>query len=113
MLGLFSVGTDAETYIPLSDTELKDFMLNELDAIFDGKASASYIKHMSQNWNAEPYANGAYVLDYERPRNFRRLAESINDKVYFAGDAYTDGSDWSSVHTAARSAKVAVDELVR
>ena len=42
----------------------------------------------------------------------KRLGESVNNKLFFAGDAYTTGSDWSSVHAAARSAKRAVDELV-
>jgi hypothetical protein len=39
------------------------------------------------------------------------LGQSINNKVYFAGDAYTTGDDWSSVHAAARSAIRAVKEI--
>ena len=48
----------------------------------------------------------------ENGRDIRTLGESISKKVYFAGDAYTAGTDWSSVHAAARSARRAVEELV-
>ncbi|MEL6659984.1 MAG: FAD-dependent oxidoreductase [Bacteroidota bacterium] len=67
---------------------------------------------MVQNWNAEPYANGAYVTAYEDGREVAILGQSVSNKLYFAGDAYTTGYDWSSVHAAARSAKRAVGELV-
>ncbi|GAB5563979.1 MAG: hypothetical protein Wins2KO_10420 [Winogradskyella sp.] len=114
VLGLFSVGTEAETYINLnSDSERIDFMLNELNAVFNSNiASSSYIQHTFQNWNAEPYANGAYVYDYESSNRVYRLGQSVNNKVYFAGDVYTTGNDWGSVHAAARSAKRAVQEMI-
>lgn len=112
VLGLFAVGTGAQEYASFSDEELKNYMLAELDALFDNKASASYIQHISQNWNAEPYAKGAYIYDYENWNNITRLANSVDNKVYFAGDGYGFSSDWSSVHVAARSAKRAVEELV-
>lgn len=108
ILGLFTVGTGTQPYAQLSGDDLINYMLNELDELFDGKASASYIKHTFQNWNAEPYINGAYVYDDENWRRVRTLGESVNDKLFFAGDAYTEGEDWSSVHTAARSAIRAV-----
>lgn len=112
VLGLFAVGTGTIPYVNLSDTELKDHILAELDAMFDGKASESYVKHIFQNWNAEPFAQGAYIYDNENWRNLIRLGESVDNKLFFAGDGYTDGNDWSSVHAAARSAIRAVAELV-
>ena len=112
VLGLFAVGTGTLPYVNLSDTALIEYMLNELDEIFDGQASANYIKHTFQNWNEEPFANGAYIFDDENWRRVRTLGESVGNKLYFAGDAYTTGDDWSSVHAAARSAIRAVQELV-
>ena len=112
ILGLFAVGTGTLPYVELSDAELIDYMLTELDEIFDGQASANYVKHLFQNWNTEPYANGAYIADQEDWRRVRTLGRSVNNKLYFAGDAYTTGDDWSSVHTAARSARRAVEALV-
>ncbi len=112
VLGLFAVGTGTLPYVQLSDAELIDYMLSELDQLFEGKASASYVKHIFQNWNEEPFANGAYVYDDENWRRVRTLGKSLEGKLYFAGDAYTTGEDWSSVHTAARSARRAVDEIM-
>lgn len=112
ILGLFAVGTGTRPYVELSDDELIDYMLNELDELFDGQASPNYVKHIFQNWNAEPYANGAYIIDDENWRVVRTLGENVDDRLFFAGDAYTEGNDWSSVHAAARSARRAVEEIL-
>lgn len=112
VLGLFAVGEGTLPYVNLSDSELKEYMLAELDEIFDGQASTNYIGHIFQNWNKEPYANGAYVVDHEDWKTLRALGASVENKLFFAGDAYTNGDDWSSVHAASRSAKRAVEEMV-
>ena len=113
ILGLFSVGTQAEAYQNLSGIAQRDYILNELDTIFGNTiASDNYIDHIVQNWNAEPYAQAAYITDQENWQRVRTLGESVNNKLYFAGDAYTTGDDWSSVHTAIRSARRAVDAMV-
>lgn len=112
ILGLFAVGTGTLPYVELTDAELIDYMLSELDEIFDGQASANYLKHTFQNWNADTYSNGAYVYDYENWRTIRTLGESVGNKLHFAGDAYTTGDDWGSVHAAAQSAIKTVTEIL-
>lgn len=112
ILGLFAVGTGAQEYASFSDSELRDYILAELDALFDNRASATYIQHISQNWNEEPFAKGAYLYDHENWTRVNRLADSVDNKVYFAGDAYGFTTDWGSVHVAARSAKRAVEDIV-
>ncbi len=111
IIGLFVVGKPALDYISLSDSQLKDFILNELDSIYSNNATPNYINHISQNWNDEPFIKGGYVTDFANWRTVKILGESIANKVYFAGGAYTDGEDWVSVHTAAQSAKTAIQEL--
>ncbi len=114
ILGLFSTGQPAEVYQNLSGNAQRDYILNELDTVFGNNiASFNYIDHIVQNWNEEPYARGAYITPYEDGGQVEILGQSLNNKLYFAGDAYTTGNDWSSVHAAARSAKRAVDELVQ
>lgn len=112
VLGLFAVGTGTVPYVNLSDDDLIAFMLAELDDLFDGQATPNYRQHLFQNWVAEPFAKGAYVYDDEDWRRVRELGTSVDDKLYFAGDAYTTGNDWSSVHTAVRSARRAVDNIL-
>ncbi|MEO1450194.1 MAG: FAD-dependent oxidoreductase, partial [Bacteroidota bacterium] len=104
ILGLFAVGTGTLPYVELSDQELIDYMLTELDELYDNRASASYMKHTFQTWNKEPFINGAYITSHENWRRVRRLGDSVADKLYFAGTSYTNGLDWGSVHTPARSA---------
>jgi len=113
VLGLFSVGTGTLPYRELTDSDLIDYMLAELDELFDNQATPNYIQHLSQNWNEEPFAQGAYITDQENWRRVRTLGKSVDNKLFFAGTAYTTGEDWSSVHTAARSAIRAVSEILR
>ena len=51
------------------------------------------------------------MSDHADWRTVRQLGESVASKIYFAGGAYTEGEDWVSVHTAAQSAKKAVEEI--
>ncbi len=111
VLGLFSVGEEAERYQAAGDGAI-DLILGELDEIYDGVASKTYVQHLTQNWNEQPWARGAYLTDYEDFRITRRLSEPINDIVFFAGDGYTAFDDWSSVHTAAWSARDAVRAML-
>jgi len=53
------------------------------------------------------------MTDYADSQTVSKLSESIDNKIYFAGGAYTSGDDWVSVHTAAQSAKEAVQELIK
>lgn len=111
ILGLFVVGTPACDYVSLSKNELKGFILNELDRLYENRATPAYIKHISQNWNNEPFVKAGYLTDYADWRTVKKLGEPIDNKIYFAGGAYTDGEDWVSVHTAAQSAKIAINKL--
>ncbi len=111
ILGLFAVGKPAEIYASLSDSELKDLILSELDALYSNQAGPNYIKHISQNWKKEAFIKSGYISENADWKDVRELGKSLGGKVYFAGGAYTDGEDWVSVHVAALSAKRAVEEL--
>lgn len=112
ILGLFVVGEPAQDYISLTGENLKNFILNELNAIYFNQATPNYISHIVQNWNSEPFIKSGYMSDHADETMVEKLGESIADKIYFSGGAYTDGNDWVSVHTAAQSAKKAVEYLL-
>ena len=111
ILGLFVVGKPAQPYLSRSGIELRDYILAELDTIYDNAATPNYIDHLTQNWNEEPFIRGAYLVDHENWRLVRRLSEPIADKIFFAGGAFTEGEDWVSVENAAMSARRAVEAL--
>ncbi len=111
ILGLFAVGEPAKNYTSLSNDDLKSYILEELDEIFSNQATPNYIDHIVQNWSEEPYIKGAYLNDHEDWRIVRTLFKPVADKIYFAGEAYTSGDDWGSVHTAVQAARETVDKI--
>ena len=111
ILGLFAVGKQAEPYQRLVSQNRPNYLLRELDAIFNDAASRTLMKHHIQDWNKEPFIRSAYLADTADSNISRTLAQSIDDKIYFAGDAYTREDDWGGVHNATRSAREAVIEL--
>ncbi len=112
ILGLFSVGSPSTRYTSIAtDEELVQYILNELDEMFDGKASRHYIKHVTQNWSKEPYIGGSYTHG-DNSSAAPILKESLDGKVYFAGETYAP-EDYATVHGAAQSAYVAVEQILK
>ncbi|MEM7195593.1 MAG: NAD(P)/FAD-dependent oxidoreductase [Pseudomonadota bacterium] len=112
VLGLFAVGRQAERYQSATKKKLESLVLGELDEVFDGAASRTYIKQVHQNWSEAQFAGGAYLHDYSALWIPKALSKSVNKKLYFAGTSYSRQNDWSSVHTATHSARRVVREIV-
>lgn len=111
IMGLFAVGVCAEAYYGKSNQAIIEMILDELNALYAGKASKYYKKHITQNWGEDPFIKGAYVNDHENWRSVKKLGIPVDEKLYFAGGAYTDGENWENVHTAALSAKKLIFDL--
>jgi len=114
VLGLFTVGSNATPYASAaSDQETIEIVMNELDTIFDGKASRYYNNHIIQNWSKEPFIQGSYSTEFDgsHSRIVSDLAASISNKLYFAGEA-TSIENGSTVHGAGESAYSAVEEMI-
>lgn len=111
VLGLFAVGEQARPYQEVSGDDQLHLVLEELDRVFDQQASRSYMKHVVQDWDAEPFIHSAYLADNASPSIPRRVSAPIENKLYFAGDGYTRGQDWGGVHNATQSARLAVDQI--
>lgn len=111
ILGLFAVGVPARDFISRSGDDLKNFILAELDSIYANQATPNYLKHITQNWNNEPFIKGGYLSDYANDETVKELGNPVANKLFFSGSEYTDGEDWVSVHTAAQSAKRVIQEI--
>lgn len=111
ILGLFAVGESAAPYISRSGEELKSYILDELGEIFNIDVAAYYVNMIEQNWTNEAFIGGAYVADNASWIRVSKLGAPIDDKVYFAGEAFTNGEDWGGVHDAARSAITAIEAI--
>ena len=106
ILGLFAIGELARTYSEMSsEEEVFQTIMTELDEMFDGKASASYQKHVIQNWTHEPFIRGSYShFQNNETETIETLIEPLAGKIYFAGEAMNLDGDTSTVHGAAESA---------
>lgn len=115
IMGLFWVSEQASALTSLeTDQEIIDAVLAELDEMFDGRATAAYVKHVVQNWSREPYIRGAYSTDFGGSTEATQAAliAPVDDKLFFAGEALsTDNS--STVPGAMQSAYAAIENLLR
>lgn len=89
ILGLFAINEKATPYTKLNEEGIISLVLNELDEIFEGKATKNYKKHIIQNWSIEPYIQGAYSYAFEgnKASIIKSISQPLKDKLYFAGEA--------------------------
>ncbi|MEM6589277.1 MAG: NAD(P)/FAD-dependent oxidoreductase [Pseudomonadota bacterium] len=111
ILGLFAHGVVATPFVGLSDDALVREAIKRLDAIYNGAASRNYQSHVLQNWSKSPFHRGTYSF-YKRSRP-SKVGAPIDDKVFFAGEAYNQRWDgeWGYMHVASRSAYDAVEAI--
>ena len=115
ILGVFAINEDAKAYTSLeNDQAIINKVLGELDQMLDGKATKNYLKHYIQNWNDEPYIQGSYSSGHNgnRSRIIETLAEPVNKKVYFAGEAMSDNNQ-ATVHGACESAFASIKDILK
>lgn len=112
VLALLAMGSSAEEYDKLqSEEKIIDAVLQELDTIFDGKASATYTgESLFHDWGNHPYTLGTWTEEfndkYRAPFN-----APLDGKVFFAGETYED-EHWSTVPGAIISGQTVANELL-
>tara|TARA_B100000508_G_scaffold92582_1_gene72271 strand:- start:7473 stop:8651 length:1179 start_codon:yes stop_codon:yes gene_type:complete len=113
VLALFTIGPRAKELNTLGDHQLiiKD-CIRELDEIFGGSATGYFIKGVVQDWTAEEYIGGSYTFFNGREKDIQAdLSMSVNDKVFFAGEALHSGSS-ATVHGAALGGKEEIKKIL-
>ncbi len=85
----FVMGEQAEYLTSLgSDAAITSALLEELDSMYNGQASASFIASHVQDWTAHPFIKGAYSYSTIGMGDARKIAaQSVDKKLYFAGEA--------------------------
>ncbi len=113
ILLIFTAGQQAEQLEQLSDQDVVAVIMEELRIIYghDIPAPSSY---RITRWHNDPYAMGSYSY---LPKGvsmdvYHRLANSIDNKLFFAGEA-TSADDHSTVHGAYLSGKRAAQEIIK
>jgi lysine-specific histone demethylase 1B len=98
----FIMGEQAEYLTTLgSDTAITAALLQELDLMYNGQASASFIASNVQNWTTNPFVRGAYSYSTIGMGDARKIAaQALSKKLYFAGEAMNTNGHHQTVHGA-------------
>ena len=114
ILGLFTIGAPAAVYTNMSsEADIIQQILAELDAMFEGKASASYLNHIIQNWSAEEFIQGSYThFSSNEEETMAIISDPLDNKVFFAGEALSPYSS-ATVQGAALSAKSVAEKIIQ
>jgi monoamine oxidase len=96
-------------------------LLAELDTIFDGKATQNIRKDLNDNiitiiqdWSLEPFIKGGMSYAKSGGTNQDRidLAEPVNSKLFFAGEATDVNGEFGTLNGALLSAERAAQEVI-
>jgi monoamine oxidase len=98
----FIMGVQAEFLTSLgNDTAITNVLLQELDTMYNGQATVSFIASYVQNWTTNPFVKGAYSYSTIGMGDARQIAaKPINEKLYFAGEAMNTSGHHQTVHGA-------------
>jgi hypothetical protein len=112
----FIMGENAEYMSGLGEGAV-DVALAELDALFDGAATATYTDHFISDWGKAPFVKGAYSFPapntYFTETDTTRidLGKPVDCKLFFAGEA-TSNNHPSTVHGALETGVRAAAEVL-
>lgn len=100
ILSLYCYGASSEDLSKLTDDEMFKAVMEKLDLIFKGEASANYVKHMVHNWTKEPFILGV-SSDFSHKKLMKKEfgVAPLNDSVFFAGE-FVGGKYAITVHGA-------------
>jgi lysine-specific histone demethylase 1B len=98
----FIMGEQAEYLTALgSDAAITNALIQELDIMYNGQASASFIASHVENWTTNPYVKGAYSYSTIGMGDARKIAsQALSEKLYFAGEAMNTNGHHQTVHGA-------------
>lgn len=110
-------GPKAEKLKNLSKEEVAELALASLANIFGVEKDVLRKKLVTAtvgNWLADTFARGAY--SYPTPETvqaFEKLAEPVNDRIFFAGEAFYRGQETATVEGALASGKETAERILR
>ena len=98
----FIMGDQAEYLTSLgSDVAITAALLQELDLMYNGQATASFIASHVENWTTNPFVKGAYSYSTVGMGDARKTAsQALSKKLYFAGEAMNTNGHHQTVHGA-------------
>lgn len=114
VLGFLCTGDETENYYALnSEQDIINQLIKELDEMFDGKASKTYMnEYLLENWGQCEFTQGTWTQAMlEQKSNLETLRLPLENKVYFAGEIY-DVYQQMGVPGAILSGYYSIDKLL-
>ena len=114
VLGFLCTGNETQKYYNLkSEQEIISSLLEELDEMFDGKASKFYSgEYILENWGQYEFIQGTWTQAIHEKRSYLKIInQPLDNKVYFAGEIY-DTYQQMGVPGAVLSGYYAIDKLL-
>lgn len=114
VLMAFIMGEQAEYMNSLgSDLLITNALLQELDVIYAGQATPAFVSSWIVDWTNHPFIRGAYSYSTVGMGDARKVAaQSIDDKLFFAGEAMNINGHHQTVHGAVETGYNAVISLL-
>jgi len=86
-----NLGIGQNSLAALSDDELIERVLDDLDHVYNGKARETYMQHRVQNWSAQP-CRGVFSDDSPGVEPYYEVYEEpIDGRLYIAGEFAIEG----------------------
>lgn len=96
-----------------NDTAITNALLQELDTMYGGQATATFINSSVHNYTNMPFIQGAYSYSTIGMDNARNIAaQPVNNKLYFAGEAMNTNGHHQTVHGAVEAGYNAVISML-
>ena len=110
----FVMGRQAEHLTSLgSDEAITNALLAELDSMYAGQATSSFIDAHVEDWTTKPFIKGAYSYSKVGIGNARSIAaKPIDNKLFFAGEAMNLNGHHQTVHGAIETGYRAVINIL-
>lgn len=114
VLTAFVMGEHASVLSDQGEQQAIATILADLDAIFNGQATAQFVDARVQDWSKMPYIGGAYSYPvvFGGPAYRQELARPLDGRVFFAGEATHYEGHSGTVHGALETAVRAVEEII-
>ena len=112
LLMAYIMGDKARFLTRFQDDDLIELLLQDLRFVFF-KRKIELEDARILNWEKQPYINGTYsYATSDSPVNRHILAEPIDNKIFFAGEAVNTKGHAATVHGAMERAEEVVDGIV-
>ncbi|MFM7638082.1 MAG: flavin monoamine oxidase family protein [Crocinitomicaceae bacterium] len=96
-----------------SDLAVTNLLLQELDTVYNGQATANFIASSVHDYTAKPFIKGAYAYSTIGMGDARKVAaQPVADKVFFAGEAMNVNGHHQTVHGAMEAGYKAVIDIL-